>query len=543
MTSDENMELWIRSLIDTYFEKVQWQVQNGKGLVEIINENLADNAELMLQVDMIREETTKENYWKNLTSIAELAKKYGKNMGNDFYGRIYDAIVEISQDCFEADKVYTLDDLNVFRAKMQSVYEAAQMPDYMMQTGKTQDKIFLLAATAHAKEGGEKYAEQMINFLEILKEGKLDLGVATEDLEDFCLQLAVAYDEIKLHGNEEQKNKFQELFMHNFCYTNNLEATNIKFRKSNYIIEKSNSYLKKVEEDILSEPDFYTRKVKDEKGQDVSNIEKMFRTTPQIFLNKLKSNQGFLRMFAAQVLKEPKEDDELLFFDNIKNGLLGKKYPTINEIYSFDYSSYNEIVPLLLKQDVKDTTESTISRLKKSSTFTYNVEQALKDITSFANVGETEFAVAQATKLSEKIAEVYTPEISLNDKHNIAIAMLTQKAEISEDIDIDFSKTNPDVFIDVVNGLKQYIANDKWKINRVKEEMKSLGEKNPEALRVLEFLETDGIVDYSQMLQEPVLTPEIIQEMARNPEVQQCIPGAQEALGRVASIEKTKVEH
>lgn len=543
MISDENMETWVKSLVDTYFTKVQEKTKDGRGLVEIINENLADNAELMMQVDMIMQQTNKENYWKSVTSIAELARKYGKDRGNDFYGRVYDTILEISQECFEDDKVYTLDDLEEFRQKMQGVYDIAQMPEHIKQTGKTPDKIFLLAATAHVREGGEKYTEQMMRLLEVLKDGNLNLGVATKDLEDFCVQMANAYEEIKMHGTAEQREKFTELFMHNYCYTDNLKATNIKFRKSQYKFERSNSYLQGVQDDILSEPEFYTKKVRDENGEEISNIEDILRKNPQIFLDKFKRNQGFLQMFATQAIGKEPSDGEVLFFDDIKSELLGKKYPTLEDVYSFDYSSFNEIVPILLKEEHKELNESTVSRLKKSSTFAYDVEQVLKNITTFSNVGEEEFATEQAVKLSEKLAKVYAPDISLADKYNIAMAMIAQKAEITADVGIDFSKSNPDVFCDTVNGLKQYVATDEWNKKQVIEKMRSFGEKNPEALRVLEFIETDGISDYSQMAQSPVLTPDIMQEMARNPEVQGYVPLAGEVIERAARIEKEQVEH
>lgn len=544
MISDENMECWMKCLVKTYFDKVQEQSQNGKSIVDIINENLTDNAELMMQVDVEREQTNNDNYWKNLTRIAKLAKIYCKDKGNDFYGKIYDTVVEMSQEHFEDDKVYTIEDLNDFRTKMKSIYDIAQMPEHITQTGKTPDKIFLLAATAHAKEGGEKFPEQMIGLLEILKDGNLDLGVATKDLEDFCVQIANAYEEIKAIGNEEQKQKFQELFLQNFCFTDNLKSTNIKIRKGQFQFERNNVNLQNLQEDILSETEFYTRKVNRPNGENVTNLERILSENPGILLNKLKRDKGFLKMFAREALGvENQEGDDFLYFEDIKDKLLGERNITLQSIYSFDYSSINELVPTILKQEAKDMTAKTISSLKKSFSLGYNIENSLKDITTFSNVGEENFAIEQAAKLSGKIAELYTPELSLSDKGTIAMAMITQKAETPSELGIDFIKTNSETFADAVNGLKMQITQDKWRANQIKIKIKELGKKNSEVLSVLEFLESEEINDYHQMSRKAVLTPEVIQEMAKNPEVQECITAAGEVIERAANVEKAQVEH
>lgn len=542
MIADENMESWMRSLVNTYFEKVKERVHEGKGIVEIINENLADNAELMVQVDMIREQTNKENYWENITRIAELAKQYGNDKGNDFYGRVYDYIVEITQECFEDGKVYTLDDLNEFRVKMQRVYDTAGMPQYMMEIGKTPDKMFLLAATAHAREGEADFTKQMMGLLQLVKDGELNLGNATNDLEDFCVQIGNAYEELKVSGTEEQMREFQELFLHDFMHTDKLKATNIKIRKSKLKIEKNNAYLTAVQDDILADPEFYTRIEQDENGQEISNLEKMIKMYPGKFLGEIKRNRAFLKMFAAQVLGDKAEElDDYFNLEDIKQKMIGKQGYTLEDIYTFDYSEFNDIVPLILKQEARDVLEESVAKTKVRPGFSFETTRTAKTIMEFANIGEIEFAGEQASNLFRKIEERYSTNIPISDKYQIALAMIMLNS-ITKD-GVTFEKSNPEIFEDAVNGLKQHASKDEFQIQLVRDELLKLAERNPEALRVLEFVESDEVKEYSQMEPKNVLTPEIMQAMARNPEVQECIPGAGELIERVAEVEKEQVEH
>lgn len=542
MIADENMENWMRNLVNTYFEKVKERAQEGKGIVEIINENLADNAELMIQVDMIRSQTNRENYWENITKIAGLAKKYCKDKGNDFYGNVYDNIVEITQECFEDDKVYTIDDLNAFRARMQEVYDLAQMPEYMTEVGKTPDKVFLLGATARAREGNKNFPSQMIGLLQIIKNGNLNLGSATNDLEDFCVQLGNAYEEIKLSGTEEQKREFQELFLHNFMLTNKLQATNIKIRKSKLRIEKNNAYLTTVQDDILGDPEFYTRIEQDENGQEISNLEKMIKMYPGKFLGEIKRNRAFLKMFATQVLGDKAEElDDYFNLEDIKQKMIGKQGYTLEDIYTFDYSEFNDIVPLILKQEARDVLEESVTKTKVRPGFSFETTRTAKTIMEFANIGEIEFAGEQASNLFRKIEERYSTNIPISDKYQIALAMIMLNSITNDGV--TFEKSNPEIFEDAVNGLKQHASKDEFQIQLVRDELLKLAERNPEALRVLEFVESDEVKEYSQMEPKNVLTPEIMQAMARNPEVQEYIPGAGDVIERVARIEKEQVEH
>ena len=256
MIDDDNMETWMKSLVNTYFGKVQERVRNGKGVVEIINENLVDNAELMIQADIIREQTNRENYWENVTKIAELARKYGVERQNDFYGRVYELILEMTQEYFQDDRIYTLKDFNEFRSMMQAVYDVAGMPDYIRKTGKTPEKIFLKSVIVHSRETAENFQNQMVSLLRIIKDGNMELGESTEDLEDFCVKVASAYDMLELNGTKEKRMEFARLFLHNYLNTNNLRATSVQIRRANGTKTESNEHLDRIRTAIEKSPDF-----------------------------------------------------------------------------------------------------------------------------------------------------------------------------------------------------------------------------------------------------------------------------------------------
>lgn len=495
---DDNLDTQTKSVIKFYFDKVAMQVENGASIVDVINDNLADNMQFMFQVDSLKNQTNRENYWENVRRIAELSREQNVDNHNDFYGRVYNTLLEMTQKYFEDNKVYTLEDLNVFRQQMQDMYDVAAMPEYIKEIGFTPDKIFLKTVTNKAREGTEQFDNQMMSLLEIIKNGNMNLGISTKDLEDFCVKASSAYEEVEQSGSEEEKIKFQELFLHDFAYTDNLRATNIRFRKSSFRFENENRYLVGIQEKIFSSLDFYTRMVKDENGQPVMNIEELFRENPTMFTNLLRRSQGFLEVLSSQMPAGFKAHESFgkLFFDDMKSELIGNKYPTLTDVYSFDYSSCGELVPIILKQAEKEIIMDDISKMRDFF-LVEGVERAVKSIAEISTFGETEFAALQIKSLSDKIAEIL-------DKNESARKPLESK-------------------------------------------LQTLGEKNESVARVIRLLNSQEVDDFSQESQEqPVLTSKTMQQMAANPDVQRLIPSAEvvlESLERPADIKRSETEH
>lgn len=500
MISDPNMETWIKSLVNTYFEKVQQQSEDGRGIVEIINQNLIDNAELMIQVDIIKQETTRENYWENLKKIAELSKRYGVERQNDFYGRVYDVFLEMSQEYFEDDKVYTIEEFNAFREQMQAVYDIAGMPDYINATGKTPDKIFLKSAIVHSRETSENFSEQMISLLRIIKDGNMDLGMYTEDLEDFCVKIASAYDTIEATHQQEQMLEFQNLFLHNYLYTDNLQATKAYIKRANSTRSAENEYLRTIKTKILESPEFYMQNFEEE---DVNRDGRLLK--------------------------------ELRYRRVLHDSIVNERRKKSAQAYNYDYSDQNNLLQLACCEQTKEV----MSRYRPGISED-NFIEIISGINCMVNHGENEMAENFAIKLSQNMSRLSEK----NKPYSKVLALLHQHCHRQTEENFSILENNIEFFGACIDYLKEPLK--KLPIEKRMEYMQRLIDINGEdkyVTGIISYWENDEARSFVDFIQEPVLTPEVMQEMARNPEVQECIPSAGEEIESAARIEKEQVEH
>lgn len=496
MISDPNMETWIKSLVNTYFEKVQQQSEDGRGIVEIINQNLIDNAELMIQVDIIKQETTRENYWENLKKIAELSKRYGVERQNDFYGRVYDVFLEMSQEYFEDDKVYTIEEFTAFREQMQAVYDIAGMPDYINATGKTPDKIFLKSAIVHSRETSENFSEQMISLLRIIKDGNMELGMYTEDLEDFGVKIASAYDTIEATHQQEQMLEFQNLFLHNYLYTDNMQATKAYIKRANGTRIAENEYLRTIKTKILESPKIYMQNFDDENPKRDEILGKELGKRPTIL---------------ETVINEAQKKSV--------------------QAYNYDYSDQNNIIQMKCCEQTKK------ERVNVSDE---NFVRIISGINCMVNHGENTEAEECAKKLSGNMRRVFVKSRT----YGKILALLRQHCDRPTEQRFSILENNIEFFGECVDFIKEALKDQP--LERREELVQRIANVDSEDRYVngiVEFLGTEGTKTFVEFMQEPVLTPDIMQEMARNPEVQEYIPGAGDVIERVARIEKEQVEH
>lgn len=209
--------------------------------------------------------------------------------------------------------------------------------------------------------------------------------------------------------------------------------------------------------------------------------------------------------------------------------MLNERIPTVGDIYSFDYSSYSSVVPVFLKSKVKGDLEDTINGIEECDKKDLpNLEYVISEIVDFEMFGETEFAEIQTQKMLKKMNGVDLSLVPDCKKDKIAIAILCNENVQSCCLE---KLKNSELFTVAVNNLKQFTR--KFGKNFTLRKLEPFKEKSAEVARVVDFLNNEEILDYSKMKTEPVLTPKIMQEMARRDEVQNCIPVVEEVFEKL----------
>lgn len=537
---DPKSESLCENSIKTYFEKVKQETKNGKGLREIINDVIADKVEFVLEIAKIRSDINKENYMDGVIKIAEVIKKFGYDRNNDFYVTGYGSILGVMQNYYGENRIYNVADLNAFRSQMQLIFDIAHMPNFVKENGYTIDKIFITSIMAATREGDNNFSKQMLGMLELFSSGDLELGYATGDLEDFSAKVYTAFEDIKLSSTEE-KTAFINTFLHNFLMTDNLKATNVIERKSKIEKEQPNRYLSRVLDGILADGEFWNEKTINDAGVEISNFENIFQNSEKSMAKTLGMNQSFLKMFSTQMLgNSPKPEGESYSICDMRKELLGKTSPTVADIYLFDYSSYSDFVPFFLKAEAKENIENRIESMRRPIDVGIRLNDTLKGIIDFEMVGESEFAESQTKKIIEKLNNLDMNGISTYKKAEIALTILSNENERSSCLEQLKGQNN--FFEDIVNGLKQYARLSPFNMKEIAKKLEPFGEKSGEVSRVLDFLSSEDVWKYSEMKQEPVLTPKKVEEMAKQEKVQECIPYAEGMLEKLEQKREEKKE-
>lgn len=527
----KKMENIVINSMKTYFERVKQERESGKDIRDILNGVISDKVEFVLEIAEISSGLNKENYMDGVTKIAETIKKFSYDRNNDFFELGYGTISGVMQKYYGEDKIYNIDDLSAFRNQMQSIFDLACMPDYIKENGCTIDKMFIKAITAVAKEDGNNFSRQMLGILELFSTGNLELGYATEDLEDFSAKVYTAFDDIKLSDSED-KTAFNNMFLHNFLVTDNLKATNVIERKGKVEHNHPSIYLSRVLDGILADCEFGSEKTINDDGVEISNFENIFQNPEKNIAKTLVRSQSFLEMFSTQMIGNlPKPKGENYSFYDIRGELLGKSNPTAVDIYYFDYSSYNDFVPFFIKKEAMEDVKQKVNDMNTPISLGSRMSDVIKSVTSFEMVGETEFAKSQTEKILEKVEAIDTSRISDFSKAQIALEILGTENEKS--FCVEQLKGKSEFLEDMINGLKQYATSNPFNMQRAVERLKPFSENSRDVTRVLDFLNDEKVWDYSLMQEEPVLTEQTIDEIAKREAVQLCMPNAQNMLERL----------
>lgn len=395
---DKNNERMLSSKVLSYMDYVRTGCEKGKTLQQLLNENLANNTILAINMKKITESDL--TMFEKASKSTEFLLHQSLNNKEHFYEFYYSVLFKSQEKHFDENHIYNEQDYDEFVTQMQWGFDKVKMPPIMEETGYTPELIFIKSISDNLDISSKNFPQQVTNLLKIINSRNPNLGKNTGRLDNFAFDISIAYEMLKKLQNPELLQEFSmNLVMAKFenGYDSNFnQATSIEKRKGDITFLLPNNNIENTVNNIITTPEFY---------QNLDEIKEMFDKYPKIY-ERIFSNNEFIKMVVQQLPREIQEkigNKKYILIADIKMAVLGCRYNLSVEQFSGEalkgipplvqfvmkYDTYQK----LLKQDKKEEAEKLFSNEKDVLDFATIVTMAKNpDVQLCQTIASQDFA-------------------------------------------------------------------------------------------------------------------------------------------------------
>ena len=307
-----------------YIKYVEAKSEEGKDLNDILNEGLINSA--IFNINLRRISGKEEPFWDKVNKVTALARNQSTYNGEFFWIEYYRELCKMYKKILDEEHIYDELDYEAFVSQMQSIFNSANFPGVMSETGYTPEAMFVEMITENLDLNLKNFPIQVIKLLRIINNRDPNLGSGTGRFDNFGLAISRAYENLQKSSNTEDLRVFGEnltiacynrQYSSKFCLAMGKSFGNRIFRNNN---------VENTAQCIIENPEFY---------KDLNAIRDMFEKCPEV-ARIIMGNQNVLEMITEQLPDEVK----IHFKEHIES---------INERFGMCGISMSDIDSVILK--------------------------------------------------------------------------------------------------------------------------------------------------------------------------------------------------